>query len=119
MAPRPPARQAVRPVVQRFRPFTHTEPTGMLLNEQAIVGMSKNGPVLTEFPFFRLGNIYKQGGCKCTARAVDRNKLTNEVSRIKGAIKGLPPDRLERLKALLGVKVLSMTMPGSNVQITL
>jgi hypothetical protein len=119
LEPRPAPRAAVRPEVRRIRPAVPTAPTSLFLNEQNVVALSKSGLLTAEFPFFKIGNVYRQTGCKCAAKAVDRARLTAESNRVRGTLRALPPDKLARVKAILGYQTISWTPQGQPKPVVL
>lgn len=119
MVPRPVPRAAVRPEVRRIRPAPNTTPTSLFLNEQNVVALSKSGLLIAEFPFFKIGNVYRQSGCKCAARGIDRQRLTSEVNRVRSTLRSLPPDKLARVKAILGYQTITFTLPGQPNKVVL
>lgn len=90
------------------RPAAVRRMSQLTLSDGVLSGLSTRADIIKEFPFMRLPRIASRRGCRCGAPSADRVKLSAEMNRVRLAVRGLPADRLQRLKRMVGANVLAL-----------
>lgn len=74
----------------------------LILSDSVLQALGRRSDLVSAFPFLRLQTAgAPRKGCNCNRSAAVRASLQGEADRIKRAILGLPPDRIQALKNLL------------------
>jgi hypothetical protein len=89
----------------------------IVLTDDLLQTLSKRADILRIFPYMRLNLPTPRGGCKCNRKAVDRQLIAKEMSRVKGTLARMDEGTLNRLKAILNTKTATLYWnDGTKVQ---